>query len=217
MGLGGSGMDNDLALLHAKIDRLTEIAEGQHKRQEQLEDLVHDVLPIANQAVKLTIDELAELKSECKAEDLMFLLKRVMRDTCLLNDLLGRAEAAAELMDDVMPLSKQMVFQAIAVAEQLEAKGYFRLASGGYAVMDKLVANYTEDDLRALAESMPALVSLMRQATKPELLKLANDAVAAISAPPEPVSLWQLISVVFDAKMRQGLGRMLKLVKVMAG
>ena len=210
-------MDNDLALLHTKIDRLTEIAEGQRKRQEQLEDLVHDMLPIANQAVKLTIDELAELKSECGAEDLLFLLKRVLRDTCLLNDLLGRAEAAVELMDDVMPLSKQMVFQAIAVAEQLEAKGYFRLASGGYAVLDKLVANYTEADLRALAENMPALVSLMRQATRPELLKLANDAVAALSAPPEPVSFWQLLSVVFDAKMRQGLGRMLKLVKVMAG
>jgi uncharacterized protein YjgD (DUF1641 family) len=210
-------MDNDLALLHEKIDRLTEIAEGQRKRQEQLEELVHDLLPIANQAVKLTIDELAELKSECQAEDLLFLLKRVLRDTCLLNDLLGRAEAAVELMDDVMPLSKQMVFQAIAVAEQLETKGYFRLASGGYAVLDKLVANYTEADLRALAENMPALVSLVRQATKPELLKLANDAVTAVSAPPEPVSLWQLLSVVFDARMRQGLGRMLKLVKVMAG
>jgi uncharacterized protein YjgD (DUF1641 family) len=210
-------MDKDLALLNEKIDRLTEIAEGQRKRREQLEELAHDMLPIANQAVKLTIDELAELRSECGAEDLLFLLKRLLRDTCLLNDLLGKAEAAVELMDDVMPLSKQMVFQAIDVAEQLEAKGYFRLARGGYAVVDKLVANTTEDDLRALAENLPAALNLVRQTTKPGLLKLANDAVAAVSAPPEPVSLWQLISVVFDAKMRQGLGRMLKLVKVMGG
>jgi len=210
-------MDNDLALLHEKIDRLTEIAEGQRKRQEQLEELAQDLLPIANQAVKLTIDQLAELKSECGAEDLLFLLKRLLRDTCLLNDLLGKAEAAVELMDDVMPLSKQMVFQAIDVAEQLEAKGYFRLARGGYTVAESVAANTTEADLRALAEAMPAALSLVRQATRPELLKLANEAVAAVSAPPEPVSLWQLAGVVFDAKMRQGLGRMLKLVKVMAG
>jgi uncharacterized protein YjgD (DUF1641 family) len=210
-------MDNDLALLHEKIDRLTEIAEGQRQRQEQLEELARDMLPIANQAVKLTIDELADIGNESKTEDLLFLLKHVLRDTCLLNDLLGRAEAAVELMDDVLPLSKQMVFHAIAVAEQLEGKGYFRLARGGYAVVDKLVANYTEEDLRALAENMPALVTLVRNVTKPDLVKLANDAVAALSAPPEPVSLWQLIGVVFDARMRQGLGRMLKLVKVMAG
>jgi uncharacterized protein YjgD (DUF1641 family) len=208
-------MDNDLALLHGKIDRLTEIAEAQRQRQAQLEELVHDVLPVANHAVKLTIDELADIGNESKTEDLLFLLKHVLRDTRLLNDLLGRVEAAVELMDDVLPLSKQMMRPAIEVMGQLEAKGYFRLARGGYAVIDKVVTNYSEDDLRALAENMPALITLVRNVTQPELLKLANDAVAAVSAPPEPVSLWQLVSMLFDAKMRQGLGRMLKLVKVM--
>jgi uncharacterized protein YjgD (DUF1641 family) len=217
MGLGESGMDNDLALLHAKIDRLTEIAEAQRKRQEQLEELAHDLLPVANQAVKLTIEALADIGNESKTTELVFLFKRVMRDTQLLNDLLGRAEAAVELMDDVLPLSKQMMRPAIEVMGQLEAKGYFGLARGGYAVAEKVAANYTEADLRALAENMPALLTLARNVTKPELLKLANDAVAAVSAPSETVSLWQLAGVMFDAKMRQGLGRMLKLVKVMAG
>jgi uncharacterized protein YjgD (DUF1641 family) len=120
-------------------------------------------------------------------------------------------------MDEVVPLSQQMLTQAITVAEQLETKGFVGLARGGYAVAEKVAANYSEADLRALAELMPAALNLVRSATKPELLKLANDAVAAISTPPEPVSLWQLVSIVFDAKMRQGLGRMLKLVKVMAG
>jgi uncharacterized protein YjgD (DUF1641 family) len=210
-------MDNDLARLNEKIDRLTEIAEAQYKRQQQLEELAHDMLPVANQAVRLTIEELADIGSESKVEDLLFLLKRILRDTQLLNNLLGKAEAAVELMDDVLPLSKQMVFRAIEVTGQMEAKGYFGLARGGYAVMDKVVANYSEADLRALADNMPALLELARSATRPELLKLANSAVQAINEPPQPVSLWQLISIVFDARMRQGLGRMLKLVKVMAG
>jgi sulfide:quinone oxidoreductase len=70
---------------------------------------------------------------------------------------------------------------------------------------------------RGLAEAVPAALSLVRQATRPDLLKLANDAVVALSAPPEPLSLWQLIGVVFGAQLRQGLDRMLNLVKVMAG
>ena len=107
--------------------------------------------------------------------------------------------------------------QAIETAGQLEAKGFVGLARGSYAVAEKVAANYTEADLRALAENMPAALDLVRQATRPELLKLANDAVAALSAPPEPLSLWQLVSALFDAKTRQGLGRMLRLVKVMAG
>ncbi len=210
-------MDNDLALLNQKLDHLTELVEVQHRRLGQVEDLAADVMPLTTQMLQAATDELADIGDAFQPEDLVALVKRVLRDTRLLTDLLGRAEAAVELADEVLPLSQQMVVQAIAVAEQLEAKGFVGLARGGYAVAEKVAANYTEADLRALADSMPAALSLVRQATRPEMLKLANDAVAALSAKPEPVSLWQLIGVVFDAKMRQGLGRMLKLVKVMAG
>jgi len=165
----------------------------------------------------MATDALADIGDTFRPEDLVALLKRVLRDTRLLTDLLGRAEGAIELVDEVLPLSQQMVVEAIAVAGQLEAKGFVGLARGGYAVAEKVAASYTEADLRALAENMPALLALVRNVTQPELLKLANAAVEAVSAPPEPVSFWQLLGMLFDAKMRQGLGRMLKLVKVMAG
>ncbi len=210
-------MDNDLALLNQKLDHLTELVELQHRRLEQVEDLAADVMPLTTQMLQVATDELADIGDAFQPEDLVALVKRVLRDTRLLTDLLGRAEAAVELADEVLPLSQQMVIQAIAVAQQLEAKGFIGLARGGYAVAEKVAANYTEADLRALANNMPAALNLVRQATRPEMLKLANDAVAALSAPPEPVSLWQLIGIVFDAQARQGLGRMLKLVKVMAG
>ena len=209
-------MDNDLALLHEKLDHLTEMVEHQQQRLAQVEDLAAEVMPLAPQMLQMATNELADIGDAFQPEDLVLLIKRVLRDTRLLTDLLGSAEAAVELAGEVLPLTQQMVVQAIAVAEQLEAKGFVGLARGGYAVAEKMAANYTEADLRALADSLPAALDLVRQATRPELLRLANDAVTALSAPPEPVSLWQLVGVVFDAKLRQGLGRMLKLVKVMA-
>jgi uncharacterized protein YjgD (DUF1641 family) len=209
-------MDNDLALLHEKLDHLTEMVEHQQQRLAQVEDLAAEVMPLAPQMLQMATNELADIGDAFQPADLVVLIKRVLRDTRLLTDLLGSAEAAVELAGEVLPLTQQMVVQAIAVAEQLEAKGFVGLARGGYAVAEKVAANYTEADLRALADSLPAALDLVRQATRPELLRLANDAVTALSAPPEPVSLWQLVGVVFDAKLRQGLGRMLKLVKVMA-
>ncbi len=210
-------MDTDLARLHEKLDHLTELVEHQHRRLEQVEDLTADVMPLTTQMLQAATTELADIGDTFRPEDLVCLIKRVLHDTRLLTDLLGRAEGAIELVDEVLPLSQQMVVQAIAVAEQLEAKGFVGLARGSYAVVEKVAANYTEADLRALAENMPALLALVRNVTKPELLKLANDAVVAVSEPPEKVSLWQLVGMLFDARMRQGLGRMLKLVKVMAG
>jgi uncharacterized protein YjgD (DUF1641 family) len=210
-------MDNDLALLHQKLDHLTELVEHQHQRLEQVEDLAAEVMPLAPQMLQMATNELSDLGDAVQPEDLVLLLKRVLRDTRLLTDLLGRAEGAIELVDEVLPLSQQMVAQAIAAAEQLEAKGFVGLARGGYAVAEKVAANLTEAELRTMAEAMPAVLTLVKSATQPELLTLANQAVAALSAPAEPVSLWQLVGVVFDAQMRQGLGRMLKLLKVMAG
>ncbi len=208
-------MDHDLALLHAKLDHLTELVEHQHHRLEQVEDLTADVMPLTTQVIKAATDELADVGDACTPEDLVLLVKRVLQATRLLTDLLGRAEGAIELVDEVLPLSQQMVVEAIALAQQLEDKGFVGLARGSYAVAEKVAANYSEADLRALADNMPALITLVRSVTQSELLKLANDAVAAVSAPPEPVSIWQLIGLLFDAKTRQGLGRMLRLVKVM--
>ena len=51
-----------------------------------MDELRRDLMPIANQMIKLTIDELAEIGSEFQAEDLLFLLKRLLRDTTCWSD-----------------------------------------------------------------------------------------------------------------------------------
>src|SRR5512147_66158 len=102
-------MDNDLALLHEKLDHLTEMVEHQQQRLEQVEDLAAEVMPLAPQMLQMATNELADIGDTFQPEDLVVLLKRVLRDTRLLTDLLGRAEGAIELVDEVLPLSQQMV------------------------------------------------------------------------------------------------------------
>ena len=97
-------MDNDLALLHEKIDYLTtqvdaqkqrleaietqtngrlyekidtlsQHFEAQQQRQEEWNELKGDLIPIANHMIKLSIDELAEIGTEFQSEDLLFLVK----------------------------------------------------------------------------------------------------------------------------------------------
>ena len=77
-------MDNDVALLHQKIDSLSkqvaflaEQAKIQQRRQQEFDELKQDMIPIANQLIKITINELAEIDPEFEIEDLFYLLKRV--------------------------------------------------------------------------------------------------------------------------------------------
>ena len=92
-------MENDMVLLHQKIDSLTEQvallttqAAIQQQRQQAFDELKDDMIPMANHMIKLSIDELAEIGDEFQIEDLFFLLKRMMRNTNLILDMFDRLE-----------------------------------------------------------------------------------------------------------------------------
>ena len=102
-------MDKDLALLHDKIDYLTEQLEEQRKRLQAFDELKKDLLPIANHMVKLSIEELAEIGTEFQLEDLLFLFKRLLRNTNLLLSMMDRLESLLALSDDAQLLGKQVL------------------------------------------------------------------------------------------------------------
>jgi uncharacterized protein YjgD (DUF1641 family) len=56
-----------------KMDAILDQLEAQRQRSLALEELKNDLIPIGNQMVKLTIDELAEIGSDFQLEDLLFL------------------------------------------------------------------------------------------------------------------------------------------------
>ena len=93
-------MENDLAILHKKIDLLTEQVaalatqvEAQRRNQQALGELKDDMIPIANHMIKLSIHEFEDIGDEFKMEDLLFLLKRVLRNTHSIMEVFDRLEA----------------------------------------------------------------------------------------------------------------------------
>jgi len=60
-------MDQDIQLLHQKIDHLTAQMDAQRLQERGWDELKRDAIPIANHMVKLTIDELAEIDGQHSA------------------------------------------------------------------------------------------------------------------------------------------------------
>jgi len=213
-------MDNkELALLHQKIDYLTEQFEAQRKRQQALEELQQDMVPIVNHAIKLSIDELAEIGTDFRVEDLLFLLKRLLRDTHLLLRMLDQLEALSALEDEVQLLGRQVFNQVVEALDRLEREGYFAFARGGWYVLEQIVAEFDEEDIRALGDTIVILLKTVRNMTQPDVMALANRAVDALrtnGAKGDKVSTWALIRELGDPQVRQGLARMLNLVKALA-
>jgi uncharacterized protein YjgD (DUF1641 family) len=212
-------MDKDLALLHQKIDYLTEQIEAQKQRQQELDALKNDLMPIANHMIKLSIDELAEISRDFQLEDLLFLLKRLLRNTHSLIDLLDRLESATDLIDDANYLGKEVFTSTIATLDRLERDGYFDFMREIWNILDRIVHELSPEEFQALGDNIVMSITTMRNLTQPEILSLANNAVNAISngkGLDKAPSLFALMRELSNPQVRKGLARMINLVKALA-
>jgi len=210
-------MDKNLELLHQKIDHLTEQLETQHRRQQVWDDLFTDLAPVGNHLVKLTIDELAEIGSDFELQDLLFLIKRLLRNTRSLLLLLDRLEALMGVSDEVQLLGKQAFSAAVESLDRLEREGYFAFARESWNILEKIVNEFSVEDMQTLGESIGPLLSTVRNLTRPEILMLADRSLDALQAPDgdgKSVSLLALLRQLTDPDVRKGLSRLLNVVKV---
>jgi uncharacterized protein YjgD (DUF1641 family) len=213
-------MGNDLVNLHKKIDYLTEQIDLQRKRQDEFDELKRDLVPIANHMIKLTIDELSEIGTEFELEDVLFLLKRVLRDTRRMTLLLDRLEAGMDLVDEFQLLGKQMFSDSVEMLDGMEREGYFDFVRGGWYILERIVSEFDEGDVRALGDNIVTIITTVRNMTQPEVLALANNAIGSIKEPDpgngKAPSTFALLRELTDPKVRRGLARMLNLIKALA-
>lgn len=212
-------MDKDLTALNEKVDFLLEYVEEQRKRQQAMDELKNDMIPIGNHLIKLTIDELAEIGNEFQFEDLLFLVKRVLRNTHLFIDLMDRMEAIIGIADEMEILGPQMFQDIVQRLDEMERKGYFAFATEGMNMLDRIVTEFDEEDAKALSDNVVTIVKTMRNMTQPDIMNFANVAVGAVrdaDVPETAPSALSLMRDMNDPQVRKGMARMLNMMKMMA-
>ena len=187
-------MENELLALNQKVDALTEQisfltdqAENQARRAQELDELKADLIPIGNQLVNLTIQELEEIGTEFELEDLLYLLKRVLRNTNLILTMMDRFEALMGIADEVDLLGKQVFSTLVEELDRLERAG--TLKNGG-ELLKKLSDGAVLGDLnRALdafqvgaEDRSPSLYSLLKGIKTPEARRGLSRLVNMINA-----------------------------------
>ena len=189
-------MDKDLALINEKVDQLTlqigyltEQADAQQRRVREFDELKADLIPIGNQLIHLTINELEEIGSDFELEDLLYLLKRVLRNTHLILSMMDRFESLMGIADEVELLGKQVFSSAVEALDQLEQTGLFTQAGD---LFNTLAKENTLSDLNKMLKafhleggedaSAPSLVSLVREANRPETRRAFSRLVKVLQA-----------------------------------
>ena len=165
---------SDLAALNAKLDELsaqvaflTEQARDTARRQQERAELLHDVLPIANDAVGLVTEQLDEIQGYVDLSDLLRLLKRLLRNGRNLDRMLDQLESLMDLAQTIGPLSDSIFEKATDVLQAADQRGYFALATGGAKAVDKVATSLTPEDLDRLADNLVVVLAAFKELDQP--------------------------------------------------
>ncbi len=208
---------DEVSLLHTKLDHLTELLEAQRRRQQGMDELKQDLIPIANQMIQLTIDQLAEIDTEFQLEDMLYLFKRLLRNTRKLTLLMDRLDAAMDLADEATLIGPQVFDQAVETLDGLERKGYFRLARESARVVDRVATEFTETDVRLLGDNIVLILNTVKDLTQPEILNFLRSTLLAAEKEiekPVDVSYGGLLRQMRDPAVRRGLALTLRVLHV---
>ncbi len=86
--------------------------------------------------------------------DLFLLAVRVANNSKLLDSMVIQLESMHELITDIAPIIGRGVELAITKAGELEERGYIDFATAGIGVVDRIVTNFSKEDVEALAGKM---------------------------------------------------------------
>ncbi|MEJ5197662.1 MAG: DUF1641 domain-containing protein [Anaerolineae bacterium] len=217
-------MDQTLVELNEKLDRLTaqvnyltEQAQLAERQRQERAELMHDVMPIVNNVFRLTTEQLEEVQHYADLDDLLCVLKHLLRNTRNLGKMLEQLESLMDLLQTVGPLTDEAFGAAVDKLAEAERKGYFAFARGAMQIADNIVTSFTEEDVRALGDNIVLILNVVKDLTQPQILSFVKNTVTAAEAEiakPVDTSLIALLRQLNDPAVRRGLALTLRILRV---
>jgi len=209
-------LNQKLDALTAQVAYLTEQAQAAERSRAEREELVHDVMPIAKDALNLATVHLQDVEEYVRLDDLLLMLKKLVRHGPQLEALLDQLDAVFDLVETVNPIALEAVTKATTMMDELERKGYFAFGESGLRLVDNVVTSFTKEDVDRLGDNVVLLLNTVKDMTQPEMLTFVRNTLAASEkALEEPVntSLGALLSQLRDPQVRRGLALTLRILK----
>lgn len=196
-------LDRKLDLVLAEVDEVRRI-------RREVEELRDDLTRVGKDLLQTATGELEGVAPFVHTGDFAALATRLLRNVNTLNELLVQLESARELVTDAAPLGRQLFSDGLAKLDELDRKGYFAMGRELQRALDNVVANFTVEDVRLLADNLVAILQTVKNVTQPEMLQAINNAVEVYQKidfdTMEEYSLWRAFREVNKPEMRRGLG-----------
>ncbi|MCI0577938.1 MAG: DUF1641 domain-containing protein [Chloroflexi bacterium] len=218
-------MEQVVAELNQKIDALAaqvaflaEEARQQQRRRQEWAELQSDLALVGTELFRLSVQQLDEVESYVQLEDVFRLLKRLMRNTRNLEQMLDQLESLAALGQEINPLTQEAFLSVLTRLDEMERKGYFVFFQGGLDIMDRVVTSFSEEDVRQLGENIVLILQTVKEMTQPEIMHMMRQTAAVIreEEPAGDVSLLQILRQLNDPAVKRGLAKTLTVLRTVS-
>lgn len=202
-------LEQQLAEINRKLEFLTEQMAMQAQRQRAWQELQDDLSRVGIDLFRSAVTELEEVSHHFDLQDLLHLMKKLLRNTRNFSQLVDRMESAGDLFKDFAPIGRQAFLDLLRTLDEFERKGYFEFSKELFAIIDRIVTTFTVEDVRALGNNVVAILSTIRNLTQPDMLSAVNNAVAVYKnldvEVSEDLSYWQLLKHANTPETKRGL------------
>lgn len=208
-----------LDAMAAQLEFITAELREQQRVRESAAALVHDLAPVTTAVMNRMTTELQDLDGAVSLEDIGALARTLALNVNRLNALLGQLESLSELATTASELAGPAMTMATSKLQELDDKGYFKFASQGAAIADRVVTTFGEDDVKALGDNIVLILETVKEMTQPEVMTMMRRTAVTAQHVDEtyakPPSTLALLKQMRDPEVRRGLARTLNILRTL--
>lgn len=199
--------------LDNKLDLVLEYVNQQRLKSIAVDDLVADISLIGKDFYDTAVAELDNQSVEIDPEQLRLLGLNLAKNIGNINDMISLFGNVLDLMKDVGPIANEVIIDFTHKLNVLENKNYFEFFKELANVLDKVVSNFTPEDIRQLADNIVLILQTVKNITQPEMLNAMNSAVkvyGSVETDSIPqYSIWKALKELRTPEMKRAIGFMI--------
>ncbi len=189
---------------------------AQQQAREKWVELSDTLVPVTRGAMDVATRELDDLSDEVTADDLVRFARTAARSLPKLEALMAQLDSLSELLHTLNSLSGAAMGKATDMLAVADEKGYFAFAREGSKIADRVVTEFSEEDVQALGDNVVTILNAVKEMTQPEVMGLVQRTAGSVQdvedSPMEPPSLFALLKSMRDPQTRRGLGKVMAML-----
>ncbi|OFY65348.1 MAG: hypothetical protein A2Y71_08075 [Bacteroidetes bacterium RBG_13_42_15] len=212
-------IEQQISQINQRLDFITKYLQEQQRRQQEWDELKGDLTVIGKDVFQTAVKELDEISYHFDTADLMYLLKKLLRNTRNMTKMIDQVESVTDFVHDAAPLGKHILDEVMENLSELERKGYFEFGREAFKILDTIVTSFKVEDVQLLRENITSILLTLRNLTQPQMLSSVNNALSFFQkmdvVVDQKVSYWTLLKELRDPELKRGLAFIIQFMKNM--